>query len=224
MNYMPKQLLLPIKYECVYSEENFIVSECNSCAYGWLKFWPYHGANNFTCIVGDRSSGKTHLANIWANNNGAMLIPTKQFAFDEFYDIVVGSGLGMFVIDNIDEIADDIFLFCLYNLVKERNLYVLATASKEPHMWDIKLQDTVSRIATIHIERITNPCDAIESVVSKMLENNGIEACSNIVRYISNNIERSYEAINRLIIMINKFLPERKKFSMGFIKDIVGLL
>ena len=47
-------------------EEDFLVTPCNENAYKAIKLWPnwQHFALN---IYGPKSSGKSHLANIWIN-------------------------------------------------------------------------------------------------------------------------------------------------------------
>lgn len=217
---MNKQLSLPIECESVYSEANFVITSCNVSAFNWLKLWPYRNSNNFTCIIGNKSSGKTHLSHIWADDNKATYVHSSNFDIHDFCNMIIENNISKFVIDDFDCIADDILMFHLYNLVKNNGCFALMTSSVAPSLLNIQLPDTRSRLATIHTERITDPCDVIEMVISKMLQNRGITPKSNIITYIANHIERSYCAINTLMTLIEDRLPEYGKFSIDFIKNL----
>ena len=220
-----KQPHLPMQYGGVYTEKNFIVNDCNKSAFDWLKIWPYNNSNNFTCIVGDRYSGKTHLANIWANDNCATTMSKSDVLdFEKFCTTVDECSISNFFIDDFCDIVDDILLYHIFNFITERRCHLLVTAVVPPSNWDIRLDDTVSRLSTIHVERIGNPSDQFEVILRQVLNNYGIATKDYHICRIANSIERSYGAINKFLSLAVEHIDEYGRFSGRLIDYVLGVM
>lgn len=220
-----RQLSLPITWAFSNKKKDFIVSDCNRYAFEWLEKWPFKIQDNFVCLVGEKGSGKTHLSHIWARRLNADIIDSSSDVFNKWYNIISFENTQRyFVLDDADLISDDILLFYIYNTISEKNAYLLMTASSSPNKWNLKFEDIKSRLSTVNIIRIQKPNEtAMLSIIEKMLLQRGIEAKNNIISYIANRIERSYESINYWINKLDSTLRDKKtKISIQTIKEIIG--
>ncbi len=224
MNENIKQLSLPIIWAFSKKRKDFVVSDCNLYAFEWLEKWPFKIKDNFVCMVGEKGSGKTHLSGIWAERLNADIINASDDVFNKWYNIVTSENTQKyFVLDDADLIKDDILLFYIYNTIKEKNAYLLMTAATSPNKWDLKFKDIKSRLSTLNIIRIQKPNEsAITSIIEKMLLQRGILAKENVISYISNRIERSYESINYWINKLDSLLIDKKSgLSIKIVKEVI---
>ncbi len=219
-----KQLSLPISWAFSRNISDFVVSDCNRYAFEWLEKWPFKIQDNFVCLIGGNGAGKTHLAHIWADRLGAEMVRSFDI-LNKWYDIAsVENHQKYFVLDDADELEEDILLFYIYNTIKEKNAYLLMTAKQYPNKWNLKFEDIKSRLSTISIIKIQKPNEtAMYSIIEKMLLQRGIQVKLNVIEYMANRIERSYESINYWINQIDSKLINRKsKLSIQFVKEILN--
>lgn len=218
-----KQLTLPLSWAFSKNIEDFIVNDCNRYAFEWLEKWPFKIQDNFVCLVGDKGSGKTHLSNIWASRLNGDVIHSSSDMFSKWYDMSSpDSSQKYFVLDDVDQLKDDILLFYIYNTIKEKDAFLLMTAKEPPSKWGLSLNDIKSRISTINVINIEKPNDqAISSIIEKMLLQRGITVKDNVIEYIANRIDRSYESINYWVNQIDIKLTEKSKVSFSTIKSIL---
>lgn len=220
-----KQLSLPITWAFSKKRKDFVVSDCNRYAFEWLEKWPFKIKDNFVCMVGEKGSGKTHLSRIWAERLGADIINANNDVFNKWYNIISSENTQKyFVLDDADLIKDDILLFYIYNTIKEKNAYLLMTSVDFPNKWDLKFNDIKSRLSTLNIIRIQRPNElVIISIIEKMLLQRGIIAKENVIEYIANRIERSYESINYWVNRLDSLLIDKKSgLSIKIVKEIIN--
>ena len=217
------QLTLPISWALSYKPCDFVVSECNEYAFEWLEKWPFKIRENFVCLVGEKGSGKTHLSRIWASRFSADFMSAHDQIFDKWVDISSNeSSQKYFVLDDADEMNNEILLFYIYNTIKEKNAYLLLTAKSAPSKWNLLLADIKSRISTVNVINIKNPNEDMTcSIIEKMLLQRGITVKENVISYIANTIERSYESINYWVKQIDSNINKDHKASLQTIKTIV---
>lgn len=219
-----RQLPLPIVWAFSKKQSDFIVSDCNRYAFEWLEKWPFKIKENFVCLVGEKGSGKSHLANIWAERLGADIINAPNNVFDKWYSIASSDySQKYFVLDNADLIKDDLLLFYIYNTIKEKNAYLLLTATTSPNHWNVTFKDIRSRLSTLNIIRLQKPNEQMMySIIEKMLIKRGICVGQNVIQYIANRIERSYEAIHYWINKLDTELIDKQvKLSIKTVRDII---
>jgi chromosomal replication initiation ATPase DnaA len=218
-----QQLLLPISLGAPSKASDFLVSECNEYAAEWLNKWPEKVSDNFVCLVGESGSGKTHLSKIWANRVGADIMVSASDIFNKWYELSsTDSAKKYFVLDDADQVDDDILLYYIYNVIKEKDAYILMTAKNTPSRWDITLPDIKSRISTFHVLNIKGPNEIeMKQILGKMLEQRGISAVHEIIEYLSNRIERSYESMLYWVRQIDLTLGPNKRESFQKIKALL---
>ncbi|MDR2666836.1 MAG: hypothetical protein LBB34_01810 [Holosporales bacterium] len=219
-----KQLILPVPWALSKRSSDFIINPCNSYAFKWLEKWPLKVQGNFACLVGEKGAGKTHLANIWAERMNAYIMNPPLNVFDRWYNTLFEcEEQRFFVLDDADEVEEEMSLFYIYNTIKDKNAYILMTAKTPPNKWKLSLNDVKSRVSTMNVIQIQRPDeDAMKLILKKMFSQRGILVKDNIVDYIVNRIERSYESINYWINRIDRNLLDKKLgASLHSIRDII---
>ncbi len=219
-----RQLPLPISWAFSKDARDFVVSDCNRYAFEWLEKWPLKIQSNFVCLIGEKGAGKTHLAHIWADRLGAEFLKPEN-AFSQWYDLAnAESNQKYFVLDDADMLGDDILLFYIFNTIREKNAYLLMTSKQYPNKWELKFEDIKSRLATVDSIRIQKPNEkAMVSIIEKMLRQRGLIATHEIVEYLANRIERTYESICYWVNKIDSNQFDKKhKLNIQDIRTTLG--
>ena len=161
-------------------------------------------------------SGKSHLVNIWKQNNNAILythnlreiIDTKKnVAIDDLF---------------INLIEEDIFH--IINHCKQENLKILITSDLSINDHKFKLKDLKSRLKTFYHVSISNPDDEmIKIILTKLLhEKQFIIKNPEIFEFLVKRIERSYLSIYNLVDKLDKLSLEKKRqLTIPLIKEII---
>ncbi len=205
-----------------FCEENFIIHNQNNEVFQFLeKFFSLQKINenvvNRLILKGEKSCGKTHLVNIFAKKFNAKIID-KNFLKDNFVNFFQENNF--YILEDVDKINDENFLFHILNIIEENKAFLLMSAEK---INVFKLKDLVSRIKNIPIIEIKNP----EIEAMKMLFFNGfskkqLKISSEIVDFICFNIKRNYSNIFEIIKRIEKFCFENKKNIS--VKDVANII
>jgi chromosomal replication initiation ATPase DnaA len=218
------QVPLPVSWSLSYKPGEFVVTDCNSYAFEWLEKWPFKIHENFACLVGEKSSGKTNLAMIWAKRVNACVFNARDKLFERWLGILSDSNEKYFVFDDADEVEEDVLLFYIYNSVKEKNAYMLFTAKTPPIKWDLKIADIRSRMLTISVLNIQKPNEeTVAKIIRQMLKMRGIETTDSVIEHIMMLCERTYESINSWINKIDTHLATKRKqkLTIQFLNECV---
>ncbi len=148
-----KQLALPFAEVQNFAAEDFCTAPSNALARDWLAR-PDAWSNGRLILFGENGCGKTHLAHIWANANGAFFIngPELQGLIRPAKPVVV---------DDADIIPDPRALLHLLNAAAEAGQPVLMTARLPPARQPIKLADLASRLRASQAVEIRAPEDEL---------------------------------------------------------------
>ncbi len=197
-----------------------MVSDCNRYAFEWLENWTFKVQSNFVCLVGESGSGKSHLARIWAEKTGAEFLSRHRLA--EVWQWGAEFPNRFCVLDDADELNDDLLLFYIYNTIKERNGYLLMTAKTYPNDWKLKYEDIKSRLRTVDVITVQRPNEqAVSAILEQMLLQRGLVGTPEIIEYIANRIERTYEAMRCVVNRIDSYQMGKKgKLNMQAIRAI----
>lgn len=205
-----------------FCEENFIIHDQNNEVFQFLeKFFSLQKINenvvNRLILKGEKSCGKTHFANIFAKKFNAKIID-KNFLKDNFANFFREKNF--YILEDIDKINDENFLFHILNIAEENKAFLLMSAEK---INVFKLKDLVSRIKNIPIIEIKNP----EIEAMKMLFFNGfskkqLKISSEIVDFICLNIKRNYSNIFEIIKKVEEFCFQNKKNIS--VKDVANII
>jgi chromosomal replication initiation ATPase DnaA len=218
-----RQLVLPLVWDYSDKLSDFVVNESNNYAFEWLAKWPDHINGNFVCLVGEKGSGKTHLANVWAKRLNASVMSATSDIFAMWYEISSPDSDQMyFVLEDIDRIDDELLLFYIYNTILEKNAHLLMTTRTHPLRLGLSLQDLKSRMATVNFVSIERPSDeVVVKIMSSSLMRRGINIPEDCSEYIVKRIERSYESINYWVDKIDCTVGNCRKVTLPFIRDLI---
>ena len=195
----PRQLKMSLSL----NRDNFFVSDSNRKAAVLIDIYPAWDTAA-VIIVGDKGSGKTHLANILRAKDGNIAI---------FEDID----------RNLDENA-------LFSALNEPGRKILITSRIEPSALDIGTPDLRSRLSAQICVKIDVPDDnLIRAIVMKRLNDNrmyiGPKSLSHIVKYA----ERSFAFIGNFTesvmeIAADQLEKKRKGLLLVPLKTVKDIL
>lgn len=200
-----KQYLLKFASKTYLGEEDFLVTECNKLAYKAIKLWPYwsHFALD---IFGPRSCGKSHLTHIWVNCIQRSLPKPIEIPIIQAHSINmknVNRYINNYAYLAIEDLSADIneeALFHLYNAYNTAEHFVLFNSEQPLAKIPFKLPDLRSRLNTIPTAEIAMPDDEmLTALIAKLFNDRQIIISQEILDYILNNAERSFNYISRLV-------------------------
>jgi chromosomal replication initiation ATPase DnaA len=209
-----------------YQEEDFILSEENISAFKIVENFfaqkNFNQSNHQSLILkGQKSSGKTHLLTIF----------TEKFNAD-FIDHTKITGINInslfkencfFICENIDEIEEEENLLHLINSAVEESSFLLLTGNLERKF---TLKDLNSRLNNILKTEIFPPNqETIKRLLVKELSTKQIKISYNLIKFISQNLTRKYQAIIDIAKIIEaNYSLNGKPIGMDEIKKIVKQL
>jgi chromosomal replication initiation ATPase DnaA len=208
-----KQEVLPMIFEATNSaNDDFILSLCNIEAYNSItgkKLWP----NNRLLILGEPSSGKSHLAKIWSDRASAI-------SFNGSLECLYQNTSDAIIAENIDMLSNEADLFHLINYCMQEGRALLMTARTLP---SFKLRDLTSRLNATQKVLIKAPDDELVMILlRKYFTDNQIYLDNEVFEYIGNRIERSFAAIADLVKSLNTAsLKQQRAITIPFVKSII---
>ncbi|MEK9644747.1 MAG: DnaA/Hda family protein [Alphaproteobacteria bacterium] len=217
MNSRKSQLALDLRIREATGRSDFLVSGCNEDSVRWIDAWP-DWPGSAMVLTGPAGCGKTHLGMVWKRAAAAV----------EFGDGIELSDLpdaANILVDDVDRMVDDAELFHLYNVVRATGGTVLFTARVPPARWEGRLRDLVSRLSAVANVAVQPPDDVLMgAVVLKMLADQHLEVEPEILRYIVERTERSFEAARALVSDLNRVsLAERRAVTIPLVRQVLNI-
>lgn len=205
------QLLLPLTLPEIFSDDNFFVSECNKNAYETVMdkgSWKSHALY----LYGESSSGKSHLAYIWAKVNSATIITANNVSPE-----TINSNC---VIEDIESSADERSIFHLFNHCRDIGARLLITSRISAYALPFTLPDITSRLRACQQVSINPPDDALlAAILRKQFADRQLLVDDEIISYITTRCERSPQKINELVDNIDKSaLTQSRSITIPFVR------
>lgn len=196
---MPRQLTLDLPVRAALGREDFFLSPANELALATLDagHWP----QSKLILTGPEGAGKSHLAAVWAGEQGAAVIAAKDLS-DGI--IPASAGARAVVIEDADRIAGDmpreVALFHLHNLLQAAGAALLLTARRPPRDWGLQLADLRSRMEATGVVTLDPPDDSLlAAVLVKLFTDRQIQVQANLVDYLLARMDRSFAEARRLV-------------------------
>ncbi|SFZ82000.1 hypothetical protein SAMN02983003_0825 [Devosia enhydra] len=205
MKSAPRQLPFAYEMEASHAEDDFIVGEGNLLAHGHLLAWP-RWPGPLTLIEGPASTGKSHLARIWAERSGARIVTPLRIAA-----MAAEGGGSPIVIEDIDrEGFDERALFHLLNQSMRDGRSVLMTARTPVAAWPYATDDVRSRarLAARFALAVTDDI-ALSQMLVKLFSDRQVKVEPRVIAYLAARMERSAEAAVRLVETIDRLALAR---------------
>ena len=214
------QLILNFNYDQNFKDQDFYVSKSNEFSFKLLNKWP-KWEKNFVNLIGDRSSGKTHLINIFLKKFRGIKIDSDKISNDFLNEIKVYENI---IVENLNEDVNENLLYTLMNIIDQDNKYLIVTTKKPIVNFLYKLDDLNSRAKNFLLSKIEKPEDDLMfALILKNLSDRQISIDKKLVDFIIKRIDRSYGKIFDFIYKIDEISLKRKKpIDFKIIKEALG--
>jgi chromosomal replication initiation ATPase DnaA len=207
-NNAAEQIPLNLPHRPALAREDFLVGPANEDAINWIDRWPDWPAPALI-LNGAAASGKSHLAAVWAEKSGAVIIPAQNIQiFDH-------ANKKPCVIDALDVWIGDkeieTTVFHLYNMFKEDERHMVITMRTPPSAIDFALPDLASRLRAAPVATIHPPDDdLLSSILIKLFHDRQVQVSADVIRYILPRMERSFDAARDLVERADHLALSRK--------------
>lgn len=198
------QIPFEFAHAASFSAVDFVVSESNTAAFGWVERWPDWPAPAL-CLYGPAGAGKSHLAALWRDRSAAVAIDGD--ALDDFMAApALAEGGRAFLLDDVEiDPSIERGLLHLYNAVADRGGHLLLVARRPPAHWPVVLADLRSRLAAIPAVALRAPDDLLlKAVMAKLFADRQLAVAPEVLDYLAARIERSFAAVARVVAALDR--------------------
>ena len=202
------QLLLDFDYEQNFRDDDFYVGKSNFYPFELINNWP-KWEKNFLNISGDKSSGKTHLTNIFLKKFNGTRIESNLLDNESLKKIKPYQNI---VLENLNLDVNENLIYSLFNIIDQDNKFLIITSSEPIVEIDFKLKDLKSRTINCLLAKIEKPDDELMfALILKNLSDRQITLDKKLIDFIIKRVERSYGKIFEFIYKIDKISLKKKK-------------
>jgi chromosomal replication initiation ATPase DnaA len=215
------QLTLDLPHRAALGAEDFLVSDCNLAAVRLIDAWP-DWRDPVQLLIGPEASGKTHLVRVWQARSGA---PSLDPARLDIASIdAMGEGTALAVEDADRAAYDEKALFHLFNLAREKRLFVLLTARAAPSRWPCALPDLASRLSAVPVTEIGAPDEALlRTVMLKHFADRQLDVDPKVLEYLALHVDRSLAAAAEAVEAVDRAaLAKGRKISRQLVADALA--
>ena len=214
------QTIIKFDYDKNFKNTDFILSRSNKHIYDFLDRWP-KWEKNFINIIGQKSSGKTHLINIFIEKYKGKRIDAQFLNEADLNKIELYKNI---IIEDLTSNINENLLYSLLDLIEQNNKYLIITSLNQVVHINFKLLDLRSRLKSFLLLNIEQPDDElIFGIILKNLSDRQISIDKKLIDYIVKRIERSYSKIHNFIYKIDQLsLKKKKSIDFKLIKEVLG--
>jgi len=216
-----QQLILNLRSLPSMGRNDYFVSEVNKEAVSWLDSWPNWTTFGFI-VCGPLGSGKSHLAQVLKTLSHGDIIEAKDISNKNIDQL---SEKKCLIIENLESLTSETLLFHLYNMLLENKNNLMLTSKFNMSQINFELPDLKSRLLSMPQVNIDFPDDRLlKNLLIKQFLDKGILVEMDVIDYLIKRIDRSFEAISKLVAKIDfKSLEKAKKITIPFIKNTIKL-
>lgn len=196
---MIRQLTFDLPAVARLTRADFFTSPANALALAAIDLWQ-DWPNRKMLLIGPEGAGKSHLAQIWATDAGALLVPAASLADLDLSNLTTDAAIAVEDADTLaGQAAGEAALFHLHNLLAVSGTLLL-TAQTPPRDWGLTLPDLASRMQATPITRLEPPDDALlGAVLAKLFSDRQLAVPANLIPYLLARMDRSITAARTLV-------------------------
>jgi len=192
-----KQIPLPLVDLNEREQDELLITDCNEAVFDHIS--NMKGSQQRLLLIGPLHSGKNLMGRYFEQCNDGLFIK------------------------NADTLSDE-KLFFLWNQAHGNDVPLLMTTLYEPALWDIKLPDLQSRIASMDMIMMPMPDDALVSqLIQQKLRRFNASISMQALSYAVKRIERDYEYLHEFMdacIIMSK--EQNVIVQLQHVKDILN--
>ena len=219
---MAAQLGLNLPARTALGRDDFMIAPSNAIAVAMIDAssdWPQ---GKFV-LSGPQGAGKTHLAQVWANNSGARIIAAKDLNETDVQSLTPAP----LVVEDIPDIARNEpaqkALFHIHNMMLAARQPLLLTGTQAPNLWNMSLPDLQSRIDAAGHAQIELPDDVLlAAVLAKLFNDRHLMPRPDVIPYLVKRIERSFAAAGDVVHILDvESLAQKKPMTRHFAQQVL---
>ncbi|MEM7438400.1 MAG: chromosomal replication initiator DnaA [Pseudomonadota bacterium] len=218
---MTEQLVFDLPADTAFGRDDFFVSDANARAVAQLEDWQNWPLGKLL-LTGPKGSGKSHLAQIWAEAAGAGRIRAADLSAD---DVARLAETGAAVEDVPDApAAAQEALFHLHNLCAANSRPLLLTGRGEAPRWSLGLADLNSRIAAALAVGVGAPDDhLLHALFIKLFNDRQLRVSPRVLRQLLLRSERSFAFVVDLVDILDKqALARGSSVTHALVSDVLA--
>ncbi len=196
------------------NHNDFIIANSNLQAYRYIADpeAPHHWPEQRLLLIGPEASGKSLLAQRFAQVSGAIYLHHK-----DALDIDNTSAL---IVEDICRFENENQLFHIINQSREEGVRLLLTAQYMPQY---RLRDLNSRIRATSKVVIKSPDDALlREILNMQFQKRQLRVMPEVLEYILTRSERSYTYIQRLIYLLDTLsLEQKRNITVPLVREVL---
>ena len=213
------QLLLNLKHKQNFNEHDFYISKSNFYAYQLIQNWP-KWEKNVLNIFGEKTSGKTHLTDIFLSKNKGIKINSKNLNDEIFKGLKLYENI---VLDDFNNDIEERLMYALLNFIDHDNKFLIINSLKPINEMNFILEDIKSRAKNCIFAKIDPPDDdLIFALLLKSFSDRQIAIDKKLIDFITKRIDRSYSKISEFIYKVDELsLKKKKPINIKTVKEIL---
>jgi chromosomal replication initiation ATPase DnaA len=215
------QLVFDFSRQAALDRSNFLISESNALAFGWIDRWPNWPLPALV-VHGPPECGKTHLAHLWCERAAALLVSGPSLDETSLPGLLAQPSCRI-AVDDADR-APEPALLHLYNCCRERGGYLLATSGRPLGSWEIRLADLRSRLRAAITTGIEMPDDTLlNAVLVKRFADRQLRVGPELISYLTSHIERSFAAAATVVANLDAAaLASHQPIAIPLARKVLG--
>jgi chromosomal replication initiation ATPase DnaA len=221
---VPRQLVFDLPVSTASGHEDFLTSASNRAAVDLIASWP-DWPNAWVVLAGPPSSGKSHLAGLWASRSGAAALAAAALD-DRSISPFSPEGAPALLVEDIDRgIGSERVLFHLLNQARELKRTVLMTSRTAPGDIEIALPDLRSRLRAAPVIMIDPPDDGLlAAVLVKLFADRQLSVEPAVVSYLLRHVDRSMAAVAAAVARVDALsLARQRKVTRATVAEALAM-
>ena len=211
--------------------EDFMVSSCNFEAFQTIDSWP-NWPFFAICLYGPKGCGKTHLSRIFSDKISVLTHYPYKIPSINADKINLEKPFELFkqhrclIIEDLTPNINQEAMFHLYNLYRNEGGNILFTSEQAPARMNFSLADLQSRLNIVPSIEIGEPDDEmLSALILKLFNDRQLLVSPEIITYMLQNMQRSFEFCNKLVAEIDNISLARKRaISINIVKEAIQSL